>query len=180
MPLWAWLAIVGGALLVVGAAVALVIVGRRAYTRRAMLRLLVSAEAIEAAETALVDTFERLAGGSDADLEVFADEPQSAERSALGEVVSRARMLADELDRIALPRTLIPVAEALADAAHVVGEQAGLVTGEMVGPEALEALGRIDLAHVRAYTRKARSLTLGACEVCGLDETAVYGGGLYL
>lgn len=180
MPLWAWLVIAGGVLLVVGAAVALVIVGRRAYTRRAMLRLLVSAEAIEAAESALVDTFERLAAGSDADLEVFAEEPQSAERRALGEVVARARMLTDELDRTALPRSLVPVAEALADAAHVVGEQAGCVTDEMVGPDALEALGGIDLARVKIYTKKARALTLGACDVCGLDETAVYGGGLYL
>ncbi|HSK48121.1 MAG TPA: hypothetical protein VLA05_08990 [Coriobacteriia bacterium] len=180
MPLWGWVAIGSGVLLLVAAGVAAVVLGWRAYERKALLRLLVRAEAVEAAASALLETFTRLANGSDSELEVFAEDPGSPERHALAEIHTRANLLADELDRMPLPRKLIPVAEALADAAYTICEQSGCVRDEDTDGVALERLLSIDLERVQSYTDKARQITTGACDVCGLDETAVYGGGLYL
>jgi hypothetical protein len=180
LPLWAWIAIAGGTLLVAAAAVALAVLAWRMYERRILLRLLVAFQGVEAASDGLRDVVERLALGDDEQLEVFADEPDSVERRALAELSARAGLIAEELDVAPMPARFEPVAAALADAAFVVGEQSGLVADSMVATSALEALGRIDLALVGAYLEKARSLLTGACEVCGLDDTAVYGGGLYL
>jgi hypothetical protein len=180
LPVWAWVVVVVAALIVVAAVVAAVIFGWRAYRRRVLLRLLARAEAVEAAASALVDAATRLAAGSDEELERFADDPDYVERRTLGEVHSRARMLVDELDRMPVPRKLETVAEALADAAFVVAQEASRVGDDVTGPAALENLASTDLALVGAYTKKARVLLVEACEACGLGETAVYGGGLYL
>jgi hypothetical protein len=169
-----------GAALLLAAAVALVILGWRSYQRRLLLRLVVRTEAVEAASAALIEAVSRLSATSDEEIEVFADEVDSVERRALAEVRSRASMIADEIDHLAVPKRLLPAAEAIADAAFVVSEQAGMVDDQLTGVASLEALAMIDLVKVRGYARKARMLVTGACEVCGLDETAVYGGGLYL
>jgi hypothetical protein len=175
-----WIALAAGAALLVAAAVVLAVVGWRAYVRRALLRLLVRAEAVDALASALYDAFERLASGSDDELEIFVEEPESVERRAFHEIRARANMLADELDRMPLPKKLLPAAEALADAAYVICEQSSLVHEDDAGTAALDGLAEIDLGRVRAYTRRARHLVTGTCDVCGLDEMAVYGGGLYL
>lgn len=179
MPIWAWIAIAGGVLVLVAALLA-VVFGRRAYERRLLLRLVVRTEAVEAASSALVDSVGHLSAASDEEIEVFADEVDSVGRKVFSEVHERARMIAEEMDRVPMPKRLVPAAEAVADAAFMVAEQAGKVDGELTGTEALDALSSVDLAEVRRYTQKARVLVTGACEVCGLDETAVYGGGLYL
>jgi hypothetical protein len=180
VPLWAWIALAGGVLLLAAAAVIIATLAWRSYERRALLRLLVRAEAVEAAERALRELVERLAGQSEAELEAFAYEGDSLDRKALAEVRGRANILADELDRMALPGRLVPVAEALADAAYTICEQASVVRDDDRGQDALDRLAAIDLGRVRSYAHKARTLLTGACTVCGLDETAVYGGGLYL
>jgi hypothetical protein len=180
MPPWAWIVIASGAVLIIVAAAAIVVLARRSYHRRMLLRLVVATEAVEAATNGLGDVIARLAVASDEELEIFADEPDSAERRALAEVHSRGRMIRDELDHIAMPKKFLPAAEAIADAAHLVAEQAACVGDDHVGMRALDELAGIDLARVRSYTQAARILVNGACEVCGLDETAVYGGGLYL
>lgn len=180
MPTWALIAVIGGTILVAASAVAAGLFAWRAYERRILLRLLVRAEAVEAATAALSDTVTRLAEGSDEQLEAFADDPDFLERRTLGEVQSRASILAYELDRLPVPRRLEPAVEALGDAAYLVAEQAAVVRDEDVGATALERLGLMDLSMVRSYTKKARILVTEACDVCRLDETAVYGGGLYL
>lgn len=180
MPVWAWIAIVGGTLLVAAALVAASVLAWRSYERRVLLRLLVAMQGVEAAGDGLRDVVEHLALAADEQLETFADEPDSVERRALAELTMRAGILTEELDAMPLPARFQPVAEALADAAFLIGEQAGTVTDEQRGTQALESLGRVDLALVRGYTEKARTLLTGACEVCGLEDTAVYGGGLYL
>jgi len=180
VPVWGWFAIAGGALLLIVAGAALGVLAWRSYERRQLLRLLVRAEAVEALASGLIDSFERLARSSDTELEVFADEPTSSERNALTEIQSRATLLYEELDSMALPRKLIVVAEALADAAYIICEQSSLVRSEDTGELVLDQLISIDLQRVRAYADKARIATAEACDVCGLDEKAVYGGGLYL
>lgn len=180
MPVWAWIAIALGVLLLVGAAAALGVFAWRAYEQRLLLKLVVRTEAVEAASAALIDAVSRLASASDEELEHFADDVDSVERRVLHEVANRGSILAVELDHMALPARLVPVAEALSDAAFVIGEEAGRVHDDSRGPRSLEELGGMDLGRVRGYTSKARFTLTGTCDACGLDETAVYGGGLYL
>lgn len=180
MPLWAVIAIVAGVLLIIGAGVAAFWFGRKELTRRALLRLVVRAEAVEAAEQALEESIKRLAIAGDTELEQFADDPESVERRTMEEVASRARLLTDELDRMAVPKGLVHVAEALADAAYLVSQEAERVRVDDIGPLAFDKLASIDLKLVRRYAEKARLRVIDACDVCGLEDTAVYGGGLYL
>lgn len=180
VPVWAWVVIGVGALLVLGAGIAAFWFGRKELTRRALLRLVVRAEAVEAAEKALEDSVRRLASAGDTELEQFADDPESVERRTMGEVASRARLLADELDRMAVPRSLVHVADSLADAAFLIAQEAERVRDEDVGPVAFDRLAAIDLKLARQYAEKARLHVIDACDVCGLEDTAVYGGGLYL
>jgi len=180
VPLWAVIALVVGVVLLVGATAAAIWFGWRSYERRQLLRLIGRLEALEAAAQALVDAMGRLSESADDELEAFAADSGSPERRVLVEVGSRAHMLHDELDHMPLPRRLVPVAEGIADAAFVVAREAGCVTDADVGDTALEKLSRIDLAAVIGYTAQARTRLGAMCAVCGLQETAVYGGGLYL
>lgn len=180
MPGWATIALVVGALLVVAGGAGGALLGWRAFLRRRLLRLLVMAEAVEAAAQGLDDVLNRLAEADDESLAEFASDPESSERRALHEVAIRASILAEELDRIALPRSLVVLAEELADAAFLTAQEAGRVHDERVGEEALDDLAAIDLTAVRGYTKRARYSLTQACDAMGLDETAVYGGGLYL
>lgn len=180
MSVWAWVAIGIGAVLLVAATAALVVFAWRAYERRLLLRLVVRTEAVEAAAGALNETLTRLSEASDDELSAFADDPDAVERRVLHEVANRGNMVATELDHMPLPSRLIPLAEAVADAGVAVCEEAGRVGETAVGDESLEQLALMDLGRVRAYTKKARHMLSEVCEVCGLDETAIYGGGLYL
>lgn len=182
MPSWVWIVIgVGGALLV-AAAVTAAVLAWKAFVRRVLLRLLVRAEAVDAAAAALVETVTHLFEADDEARAIFAENPDSVERRALEEVRGRAMILADELDHMPLPNKLVEVAEALADAAVVVRDQAGLVKEGDTGDGVLDDLSETDLELVSAYQAKARTLIREACDACGLEgiDDSVYGGGLYL
>lgn len=180
MPQWAVITIIVGAVALTAALSAALWWGWRAYERQQLLRLIGRLEAAEAAAQALVDSIGRLSEAPDDELEAFTEDPDAAERRVLTEVRQRAHILYDELDHMALPGRLVPIAEAVADAAFVISREAGCITEADVGEQALEKLATIDLESVGGYVARART-TLGAmCAVCGLEDTAVYGGGLYL
>lgn len=180
MPVWAWIIIGVGVALLIGAGVAAFWFGRKEMRRRALLRLVVRAEAVEAAQQALEESIRRLAIAGDTELEQFADDPESVERRTMGEVASRARLLTDELDRMAVPKPLIHVADSLADAAFLIAKESERVSDADVGPAAFDKLASIDLKLARKYAERARLRVIEACDVCDLEDTAVYGGGLYL
>jgi len=180
VPFWAWIVLVAGVIALAAGATLGGIYAYRAAERRLLLQLVRSREGLEFVRQALGDSLVRIAEGSEQELRVFADDPDSVERRALAEVASRARLLADELDVTALPKSLIPAGEALADAAFVIAREAGRVGEDAAGDAAIEALGCIDLEAVEQYYRAAVSAVRSACETCGLEDSAVYGGGLYL
>ena len=180
MPLWAWIAIGAGVVAVLAGATAVSVLAYRAAEERYVLKLVRWREGVDFVRTALGDSLGRLAEGSEAELRAFADNPDSGERRALHEVAARARLLADELDASPLPSGLTPAAEALADAAFLISKEAGRVGDEAVGEAALDALGCIDLDAVETYYRAAISAVSSVCEACGVDDSVVYGGGLYL
>ena len=181
MPVWGWIAIGAGGVLLLAAAVVGSLFGWRAMERRYLLRLVRRREAIDAVRQALADVVMRLASGTDETLAHFADDPDAIERRALHEVASRARILTDELDSMPLPSRLVPAAAFLADAAYAIEREAGKVHDEQLGDAAFEALGSIDLTAISGSYARATIEVRAVCEVCGLEEdAAVYGGGLYL
>jgi uncharacterized membrane protein YhiD involved in acid resistance len=181
VPVWGWVAIGAGSVLLIAAAAVGSVLGWRAMERRYLLRLVSRREAIDAVRQALDDVVMRLAEGSDETLSHFAEDPDAMERRTLHEVTSRAQMLADELDSMPLPKRLVPAADILGDAAYAIAREAGKVHDEQFGDAAFEALGSIDLTTIAGTYEAATLGVQHACEVCGLEEdAAVYGGGLYL
>jgi hypothetical protein len=180
VPLWAWIAIGAGVVALVAGGIAIGVFAWRAAEERYALRLVRSREGVDFVRQALGDSLSRLAEGSEAELRAFASDPDSAERRALHEVASRAHLLADELDVTPLPRSLIPAAEALADAAYLISTEASRVKDMDTGETALVELGEIDLETVEAYYNAALAAVRQACEACAVEDAAVYGGGLYL
>lgn len=180
MPVWGWIAITAGVVLVLAGLTIGGVLAWRAAERRYALRLVRSREGVDFVRQALADSLVRLAEGSDQELANFANDADSMERRALHEVESRARLLAEELDSTALPKSLAPAADALGDAAYLIAAEAGRVRDDDTGEAALVALGSIDLQAVETYYRAAIAAVEDVCEVCGLDDAAVYGGGLYL
>jgi hypothetical protein len=152
----------------------------RSAEERMVLRLVRWREGVDFVRQGLGDSLGRLAEGSEAELRAFADDSGSAERRTLHEVASRARLLADELDSTPLPGSLIHTADALADAAYLIGREASRIPDDMVGDAALDALGCVDLDAVETYYRAAIAAVKQVCQACGVDDSAVYGGGLYL
>lgn len=180
MPLWAITVIAIGIILLLAAVIAGIVLAIRNYERRSLLKLFGKAENIDAAIRTLEETLASLSVADDAVLEHFAEDVDSLERRVLDELASRMRVLADELDHTPEPTSLIGVAEALADSAYLVAHNAGRVGDEYVGETALGRLGDVDLASIEAYQSKARAMLVRIGEDFGVEETAVYGGGLYL
>ena len=168
-------------MLLLAAAVIGSVLAWRTLERRLLLTLVRRREEVDAVRQALEDAVMRLAQGSDEVLNHFAEDPDAIERRALHEVTSRARILADELDSMPLPKKLIPAAEALGDVAYALEQEAGRVHDEQSGDAAFEALGSIDLTAIAGKYAAATLEVRNACTQCGLEEdAAVYGGGLYL
>ena len=180
MPLWGLIAIVAGGVLLAAASILGGFALWRAIEKRQVVRLVGRIEAVESGSAALTDIVTHLANGSDADLLLFAEDATSTDRHALQEVSSQASILSAELDEMPLSKRLVPVAEALADAAYVIAREAGRVGGDVVGDGALEALASVDLGSVVEMVSAARERVEAVCDACGLDDAAVYGGGLYL
>jgi len=179
--MWVTVAIGAGSVLLLVAAVTGGVLAWRAAERRYLLRLISRREAVLAVRQSLESAVMRLAEGSDERLEMFSADADSADRRVLSEVASRAQVLADELDVMALPKRLIPAAKALSDAAYVVSREAGKVPHGENGDQALEMLGSIDLEAVSRVFEAATIAVSSVCELCGVDEdSTVYGGGLYL
>jgi len=180
MPLWAWIAIGAAAVAIIALAVVGAIVASRTAERRYLRQLISKREAVTAVGQSLEGVVLRLSEADDETLELFADDPDFLERHVLVETCRRAKLVYEELDTQPLPRRLVPVAEALADAAFVVTEQAGKVEPEMRGESALDAVASIDLGRVRSVFASARRELQSACDACKLSDESVYGGGLYL
>lgn len=173
-------AIAIGVILLLAAAIASLVLVMRAYERRKLLRLLGKAENIDAAIRTLEETLERLSVSEDAVLEHFAQDSEALERRVLHELSSRMTVLSDELDHTPEPTSLVKAAEALADSAYLVAYNSGRVGDEDMGEVALDRLEEVDLAAVEAYQAKARAILARLSEEFGVEDTAVYGGGLYL
>jgi hypothetical protein len=181
VPVWGAIALGTGAVLLIGALAVMGFLGWRALERRYLVRLISRREAVYAVRQALEEAVVRLAEGSDEQLALFADDPDSQERKMMHEVRVRAQILRDELDTMSLPKRLVPAAEALGDAAYIVSKEASKIRDSETGPSVLAELGTIDLGTVAEVFERAAAAVSLTCQVCDVEEdAAVYGGGLYL
>jgi hypothetical protein len=180
VPVWGWIGLGVGVLLLIAAGAAAGWFGWKSFERRSLMRIVTRTESVEAAAQALLDVFTRLSEADDATLEEFARDPETSERRALYEVGLKADMVTDELDRMRLPRSLVSVAESVADAAYLIARESRVVGENDTGDDALAKLSSMNLEAVQEYTAQARRRVHESCTECGLEETNVYGGGLYL
>lgn len=181
MPLWGGIALGTGAVLLFAALGVMGFLSYRALERRYLVRLISRREAVFAVRQALEEAVVRLAEGSDEQLSLFADDPDSQERKMLHEVRIRAQILKDELDTMSLPKRLVPAAEALGDAAFIVNRESAKIRDNDSGPVVLSELGTIDLGTVAEVFERAAAAVALTCQVLDVEEdAAVYGGGLYL
>ncbi len=180
VPAWAWAAgAVSALMLVIALTFAAWLTWRRAV-RHHLVKVVGRWEGVVASRRTLEAIIRHLADEDDARLTFFAKHPESEDRRALAETAARTAIAAEELDTMPLPRSLWPAAEALADAAFVVGEEAGRVGESGDTDTVFTGLADIDLERVERVFEVADARVREACERYDLDEASVYGGGLYI
>jgi len=154
--------------------------GRKQLVRRYLVRLIGRREEVYALRRALEDAVERLSEASIEELAHFSEHEDAEERRTFQETETRARLLGGELDVMPVPAVLVPVANALGDAAAAVAGEAGRVAHASAGVDVLDGAGSVDLAAVRVTFEDADRAVEEARLAAGLDDAAVYGGGLYI
>lgn len=180
VPAWVWGAILAGLVVAGVGGYFLYRYIRHHVERRLIQGMVPKMQSIEASRKSLETVMTHLAEDSDDDLLAFAEDADSVDRLALAEVEQRMRLLRDELDHTPFPADVIPVAVALADAAHVIADEAGRVHAGMTPDDALAALAEIDLARTADQVVSASVVLKIACEEYNIEDVAVYGGGLYI
>ncbi len=181
VPDWVLYIIAGvGILLIITGAVVLGAVWWRWRVRRYVIRLVGWCEGTQSAYRGLEEVATRLAGATDAELIEFASDSTHLDRKALVEIATQQAIADEELETVALPKRLWAIGANLAAAARAVSREASRV-GEDAGPDAvLEGMGRIDLGSAALAVTGAAQALHGVCEELGVEDRAVYGGGLYI
>jgi hypothetical protein len=149
-------------------------------SRRYLIRLISRKESISASLRTLEAVLRHLADDSDEALLEFAQDVESLDRRALAEEHQRCIVLTDELATMPMPKRLVPVANALADVAEAVAQESGRIGDQQSADEVLDGLQAVDLDRIGECLAKAEGLIDEACEYYGVEEAAVYGGGLYI
>jgi hypothetical protein len=181
MPIWVWALIAVAVIALLG--VAGYFVWRwswHRYSRRYLYRLVGRQESLAASRRTLEATLRHLADEPEEALLEFASDPEAVDRRALAEEYQRCVVLEDELRTMPMPKPLIPVADALADVAESLAQEAGRIADGQSGDEVLEALSHLDLDVVGTRVDEADALMKDALEYYDVEDTAVYGGGLYI
>jgi len=151
----------------------------RRTVRRYVVTLIGKREGVQAAFKTVESLIGTLSKATDGELVAFALDASAEERKTLEEVAQQMAILSDELATMPLPKDLYDAANELADAAKELMRQTGGLTGKE-GVEALDALGEIDLGRVRTHVDEGVRLLGEQAERYDVDDTAVYGGGLYI
>ena len=112
---------------------------------------------------------------SDTDGLVAFAQNDSDERTALSEIAARMSIEASELEAVALPKRLWPLADALGEAARTLAAQTGAV-GEATGLDAIDGLAGLDLEVVRAFISRADEEIRSVSEACRLTDPTMYDG----
>lgn len=181
MPSWAVVLIsvlVGVALL--GAAAWLGWRAWKRYVQRAFFKLMSRREALRAGNQSVAETLAFLAAADEDMLMEFAEHPEELHRRVLHDVCAHAAVVRDELDTMPLPPSLVPAAESLADAAWFLAELTCGIDGAETPDAVLGALGAMNLEPLERALADADADVEAALHAADIDDTVVYGGGLYV
>jgi hypothetical protein len=181
VPTWAWvvIAILAGAAVIASSAYLGWGAWKR-YTQRVVLRLVSRRESLRSGRQSFAEVLAFLAAADDEMLQHFASDHDELHRRVLDDVAIRAAMTRDELDTMPLPASLRGAAESLADAAWFLATEAGRVGGAPTEAEAFRVLSTLDLAPMNQAFADADADLDRACKACEVEDTMVYGGGLYV
>lgn len=166
------------ALIVVVCLIALLVYRR--YIRSLLVWLIAHREKIRASRHTLATILRYLVDESDEALLAFASDNDNDNRKALAEIANRMSITREELDMKRVPSVLLPATIELADCAHVVFDVAEWLNSGTSENEILHRLGVIDLKPVVQQCDLTDSILLALCDRFNIDDSVVYGGGLYL
>ena len=177
---WVYVIIaVAGVALVAAIVIAAMLLWQR-QVRLALIGLTGRREAVMAAYRALESVFSALADSDVETLTVFATDPGSEHRKSLEELHTRMKIQADELADLPLPKAQWKAADLLGVAAGRLASEVGQV-GEAADPEAvLEAVSAVDIAAITEALNPANEEIDRLLVDMGIEDAAVYGGGLYI
>lgn len=181
MPTWAWVLIAVVAGLAVLASSAYLGWGAwKRYTQRAAMRLVSRRESLRSGRQSFAEVLAFLAAADDDMLQRFAADHDELHRRVLDDVAFHAAITRDELDTMPLPASLHLAAESLADAAWFLAAEAGRVGGAPTEADTFRLLSTLDLAPMNQAFADADADLERACKACEVEDTMVYGGGLYV
>jgi hypothetical protein len=165
------------------AALLLTWLGRRIWVRRArrsLIALYSRAEAVRSGLESLEGVAARLAEAGEEEWESFVRDAESDERRALGEIVTRMRTAREDMEALPLPRSAWEIAERLEDVAEGIAEQAAAIDAAEDEASLLDAVGSLDLVGLEARYEEASDRLHDRMRAYGVEDVAVYGGGLYI
>ncbi len=168
-----------GVLVIAGIVVGAVFLWR-GELRRSVIALVARREAIRAAYRGLEAVFEALSSETPEAVARFATDPACVQRKALEELQARMAIQVEELRAVALPKRFWATADLLQTAAEVLRDQVARMNLAPTPEAVLDAVAKIDVAAVRAAITSAGEELDRQLAVVGVDEPAVYGGGLYI
>lgn len=148
--------------------------------RLALIGLTGRREAVMAAYKALESLFAALAESGEDELTDFALHEDNEHRRSLEELYDRMRVQTEELVALPLPKAQWHAADMLSLASGKLASEVGRV-GDATSPDGvLDAVGSIDVVAVKQALDPANEEIDRLLELYGVEDVAVYGGGLYI
>jgi hypothetical protein len=167
-----------GVLALLGAWVGRILWNRQ--VRKSLVGLYSEREEVGAAYKAFRELLDHLVEGDESVWSPFCSDPTSEDRRALAELGRRMEIVRDELKRTPLPKGFWHVAELLETAASTLAEEVAEVGEGATPDEVLRAIAGLDLRAVSDAYRQAEVELDELLEAHGIEDPAVYGGGLWV
>ena len=150
------------------------------WIRISIMHLIGYRERITASRKTLEAVVGHLVNGNESTILSFASDPSDDNRRALSETGQRMLITRDELDLRRLHPRTHQAAEELADAAHLIAIYALPYEADLSAGENLDALSSMNLKAVTEQFQIADTLLAELCIAYDVEESVVYGGGLYI
>ena len=181
MSIWVIYGIVAtvGVLVIAGIVVGSILLWRR-QVRRSLVGLVGRREAVSAAYRGLEAVFAARGGDDAGVVSEFALDPASTHRKALEELQTRMAIEVEELQNVALPKRFWQTADLLMAAAAKVRDEVGRINQAPTPEGVLDAVAAIDVTGIRSAIAIAGEELDRQLRETGVDDSAVYGGGLYI
>lgn len=178
---WVWYGVIAtvGILLIAGIVVGSIFLWRR-QVRKSLIGLVGRREAVRAAYRGLESVFSALAEESPEQISEFATVSTSVHRRSLEELAIRMAMQVEELQSLALPKTAWHCADLLMAASATLRDEVVKINHASSPEAVLEGVGKIDVPAIRLAMATAGEELDRLLKENRIEDSAVYGGGLYI